>query len=183
MIPPILFPRLPLQDNLTMYTLADHTMELISCKAELASPNTDWDLTWHYVRLKGLGPEHSSFLWKLVHLLLPIKERIHRLSPNTSPQCTLCNQNLIENLPHTFFRCSFNEEAGQALVTTLMDYMPTINMKKILHLDFCEIADDMEYSAVWFTAAFLLAIWERRTSGTRIGCYEIRAEIEEKTPS
>ena len=55
-----------------------------------------------------------------------------------------------------------------------------INMEKILHLDFCEIADDMEYSAVWFTAAFLLAIWERRTSGTRIGCYEIRAEIEGK---
>ena len=61
-----------------------------------------------------------------------------------------------------------------------MDYMPTINMEKILLLDFYEIADDMEYSAVWFTAAFLLAIWERRTSGTRIRSYEIRAEIKGK---
>ena len=45
-------------------------------------------------------------------------------------------------------------------------------------LSHIEIADDMEYSSVWFTAAFLLAIWERRTLGTRIRCYEILAEIE-----
>ena len=32
--------RLLVEDNLTMYTLADHTMEYIPCKAELASPTT-----------------------------------------------------------------------------------------------------------------------------------------------
>ena len=37
--------RLLVEDNLTLFTLADHTMEYIPCKAELASPNTDWDLT------------------------------------------------------------------------------------------------------------------------------------------
>ena len=149
-----LWTRLLVEDNLTMYTLADHTMEYIPCKAELASPTTDWDLTWQLVRLKGLGPDHSSFLWKLVHLLLPIKERIHRLSPTTSPLCTL--------------------------VAVLRDHMPTINMEKIMRLEFTDLEEDMEYPAVWFTAAFLLAIWERRQSGTRIRCYEIRAEIEGK---
>ena len=155
-------------------------MEYIPCKAELASPTTDWDLTWQLVRLKGLGPDHSSFLWKLVHLLLPIKERIHRLSPTTSPLCTQCNDNMIENLLHTFDTCSNNNGAGPTLVAVLRDHMPTINMEKILRLEFTDLEEDMEYPAVWFTAAFLLAIWERRQAGTRIRCYEIRAELEAK---
>ena len=65
-------------------------------------------------------------------------------------------------------------------VTVLTNLMPTITMKEILQLEFIDLESDMEYSAVWLTAAFLLAIWERRSSGTRIRCYEIRAEIEGK---
>jgi hypothetical protein len=45
--------RLLVEDNLTMFTLADHTMEFIPCKAELASPSTDWQFTWYLARLKG----------------------------------------------------------------------------------------------------------------------------------
>ena len=40
--------------------------------------------------------------------------------------------------------------------------------------------EDMEYPAVWFTAAFFFAIWEKRTNGLRIRTYEIRKEIEGK---
>ena len=172
--------RLLVEDNLTMYTLPDHTMEFIPCKAELASPTTDRDTTWQLVRLQGLGPEHTSFLWKLVHLLLPIKERIHRLSPTTSPLCTMCNDNMIESLHQTFNSYSHNNGAGPALVAVLRNYMPTINMEKIMRLEFNDLEEDMEFPTVWFTAAFLLAIWEHRQSGTRIRCYEIRAEIEGK---
>ena len=136
-------------------------MEYIPCKAELASPTTEWDLTWHLVRQKGLGPEHTSFLWKLVHLLLPIKERIHRLSPTTSPLCSLCSDNMVENLLHTFESCPYNSGAGPALVAVLRDHMPTINMENIMRLELSDIEVDMEYPIVWFTAAFLLAIWER----------------------
>ena len=58
--------------------------------------------------------------------------------------------------------------------------MPNINMEKILHLEFYEVDEDMEFPVVWFTAAFLFAIWERRSNATRIQKYEIRAEIEGK---
>ena len=40
--------------------------------------------------------------------------------------------------------------------------------------------EDMEYPAVWFTAAFLFAIGEKRTKGLRIRANEIRPEIESK---
>ena len=165
--------QLLVEDNLTMFTLEDHSMEYIPCKAELASPSTDWQLTWHLVRLKGLGPVHTSFMWKLLHLLLPIKERIYRIDPNTSPICTLCNQNKIEDLLHTLHTCSYNNGAGQALVKVLTDYMPTINMEKITRLEFNDLAEDMEFSTVWFTTVFLLAIWERQISGSKVRSYKI----------
>ena len=87
---------------------------------------------------------------------------------------------MIESLHHTFNSCSHNNGAGPALVAVLRNYMPTINMEKIMRLEFNDLEEDMEFPTVWFTAAFLLAIWEHRQSGTRIRCYEIRAEIEGK---
>ena len=155
-------------------------MEYLPCKAELANLSTDWQQSWRLARLKGLGPEHTTFLWKLLHLLLPLKERVHRISPNTPPSCQLCNQNQNENMSHAFLTCTFNMGAGQTLVEILRNPMPNITMDKILRLEFQEIEEEMEFPLVWFTAAFLLAIWEKRSKSTRIRTYEIRAEIEGK---
>ena len=49
-----------------------------------------------------------------------------------------------------------------------------------MQLVFEDLSEEMEFPVVWFSAAFLLAIWERRTSNKRIRTYEIRAEIEGK---
>ena len=150
--------QLLVEDNLTMVTLPDNTMEYLPCKAELANPTTDWKQSWRLARLKGLGPDHTAFLWKLLHLLLPVKERVHRISPNTLPSCQLCNQNQNENMSHAFLTCTFNMGAGQALVEILKDPMPNITMDKILRLEFQDIEEEMEFTLVWFTAAFLFAI-------------------------
>jgi hypothetical protein len=168
------------EENVTMTTLPDSTREFIQCKAELAQPSNDWQQTWYLARLKGLGPEHTSFLWKLVHLLLPVKQRIHRLSPVTSPTCTLCNINMEEDMNHAFLTCDFNHGAGEQLIQVLSQHLPHISMEKILRLDFGELSEEMELPIVWFTAAFLLAMWERRSGQKRIRCYDIRAEIEGK---
>ena len=172
--------RLLVEDNVTMFTLADNTREFNQCKTEQANPTIDWKLTWHFVRLKGLGPDHTSFLWKLVHLLLPIKERLNRLTPNTPPTCNLCNQNENEDMLHAFNTCTFNQGAGQILIEVLTEHLPQISMEKILRLEFGELTEAMEFPLVWFTAAFLLAVWERRIASKRIRTYEIRAEIEAK---
>ena len=168
------------EDNVTMMTLEDASRMFAPCKAELAQPSNNWELTWYFARLKGLGPDHTSFLWKLIHLLLPIKERLHRLSPTTSPLCNLCSNNTNEDIEHAFVTCTFNQGAGQVLTEVLRQHLPNINMDKIMRLEFEELSEDMELPVVWFSAAFLLAIWERRSGNTRIRSYEIRAEIEGK---
>lgn len=59
----------------------NQAMQFISSRAELASPNTDWDLTWRLARLKGLGSEATSYK----HRILPSEERVARILPNSSP--------------------------------------------------------------------------------------------------
>ena len=53
-------------------------------------------------------------------------------------------------------------------------------MVKILRLELGELSEELEFALVWFTAAFLLAMRERRSGNKRIRFYEIRAEIEGK---
>ena len=171
--------RLLVEDNLTMYTNDDNSREFIPCKAENNSPLTDWDQTWHLARMKGLGSSNTAFLWKLLHLLLPTKENIHRKDPNTSPICNLCKENVIEDMNHCFFTCNFNDGAGLALINVLRVFLPFITMSKVLRLEY-DVGDDLEFPCVWLSSAILLAIWDKRTSVTKIKTYEIRAEIEGK---
>jgi len=56
-------------------------------RIELASPTTVWEVTWRFAKLSGLGSEHTTFLFKLLHKLLPTKERLHRTNTILSPLC------------------------------------------------------------------------------------------------
>ena len=134
-----------------------------------------WDLTWHFA-----GPDHTSFLWKLVHMLLPVKDRLHRLSPATSPICNLCPDNINNNLDHAFNSCSFNHGAGTLLTSVISESFPDANLEQILRLGFDEMPEDLRLPVIWFSAALLLALWNSRCSDTRVRTCDIRAEIESK---
>ena len=67
-----------MEQDITMIEQVDSPMQYIKTRSELASPNTDWENTWRRARLKGLGSEATSFLFKLLHLLLPTEQRLAR---------------------------------------------------------------------------------------------------------
>ena len=48
--------RVLLEKEVTMVEGNDSNMEYIICRAELASPVTDWEASWRRARTKGLGP-------------------------------------------------------------------------------------------------------------------------------
>jgi hypothetical protein len=57
--------------------------ELIPCRVEEKYPDKDWDRAWSYLVLPGLPSDLTSFLWLMIHNLLPTKERLFRLGmPN-----------------------------------------------------------------------------------------------------
>ena len=148
-------------------------------RAELASPQTNWEKTWYLARLRGLGPELQSFLWKLLHRLLPTQERISRILKDRSPLCTLCDDQMSDDLLHTFFLCQFNGEASTVLLNCLATQSPNITPNQVLTLIF-NAEERNELSLVWFTGQFLHNIWTARTRKKRPQLYIIRADLEAK---
>ena len=163
-----------LEDNVTMAEVQNHR-EYIPCRVELLHPTTDWEVTWRLSRLPGLGSELTSFLHRLLHDLLPTRERQHRITPATPITCKLCPDNAVEDLEHTFFLCAFNREIGTKLVQSLCT-----TPGKLLRLEMVFKDETMELPMVFFAAASLIHIWNCRVSGKQVKLYSIRAEIESR---
>ena len=49
-------------------------LRFIPCRAEIANTENDWETSWRRMRLKGLGLELMSFLFKMLHQLLITQE-------------------------------------------------------------------------------------------------------------
>ena len=57
-----------LETNVTMEKVDDEgRMVAKLCKVEEREPNTDWQLSYHLGRLKGLSPQVKSFNFKMIH--------------------------------------------------------------------------------------------------------------------
>ena len=132
------------------------TMDPLGCviiKIKSVIQLLDWTNTWRLARLPGLGAEHCSFLFRLLHNLLPTRERLNRINSSSTITCRLCQDNIPEDQTHALFSCSFNNEAGQRLLDVL-DTSP----EKLLRLE-VTVEDDLEFPATWLTSAVLLSIW------------------------
>ena len=58
-----------------------------------------------------------------------------------------------------FHICDHNQGDGDALVQVLSQYLPNISMEKIMRLELGKLPEENEFPVVWFTAAFLLAMY------------------------
>ena len=96
-----------LEENCTMEVVGD-SEEYIKCSVERANPSTDWENSWRLARLPELGPDNTSFLFSLLHQILPTKERVARTKPNASSQCKGFSYNILEQIctPKTSFSLS-----------------------------------------------------------------------------
>jgi hypothetical protein len=169
-----------LEKLLTMPSLDEiSTRKYIACRTELANSDNDWEKTWKLARLKGLGPDITTFLWRLLHRLLPTQERVSRIvrNQNTSSHCQLCQEEIVEDLQHAFFLCSFNANAGNQLLGCLTNIMPRITSSQILLLNL-DIEEADEFPVVWLIGHFLFNIWSSRLAKKRIRLYMIRADLE-----
>ena len=133
-------------------------------------------------RLKGLGSEIFSFLWRLLHGLLATQDRVHRILRDRSPSplCKLCEESVVEDLQHAFFWCNFNNAAGVHLhnfVSSSIPDMPQISTNQILHLNL-DLEPSEEFSFIWFISHFLLNIWNARLEKKQVQLFRIRADLE-----
>ena len=143
--------RMLTEDGLTMME-DNNVRKYIPCRSELSSPTTDWEQSWRLCRQAGLGSDLDSFNFKLLHGLLVTKQRINHLTPGTPATCSHCQVCVQGDLQHALLHCSYNDGAGQALLSAVQEHLPETSI--------------------------LMAIWDKRLSKQRITLYEIRATLE-----
>lgn len=171
--------RVLLEKEVTMMEAEDQTMEFIKSRTELASPNTDWELTWGLARLRGLGSEATSFLWKLLRRILPSEDRVARIIPNSSPSCRQCPTPTIVDLEHCFFSCVSTQHVGRTLLSAVRVYVPDITPSALLLLQFPE-QGEMEMPIVWISAETLLYMWGVGQSGKVVNLFTTRSILQSK---
>jgi hypothetical protein len=150
---------------------------LLPLRVELASPTTDWPRAWQLARQRGLGPKHASFLFKMLHQLLPTGERVARILPAASALCARCGSGAVESLHHAMFVCSANNGVSALLVAGLRLHMPQVTSLQILTLDF-ETAQSMELPVTWVAATFLSSLWALRTEKRAVDHIKIHSDLE-----
>ena len=159
-------------------TETDENRQVVPCRTEIKNPEFDWDSIWSRARLAGLGSESTSFLFKVMHDLLPTQERLSRTSSTVSGQCKLCVTNVQEDLVHALLRCPGNQGVGQAVIHCIPHEAGHHDQHVVkLQLD---LEDHLELPVVWFLAVAWSSIWEFRRQGKRPELYKVRAELEAK---
>ena len=157
------------------------TETLIPCRVEIRNPLHDWSRSWAMSKLKGLSSDSSSFLWKLLHQLLPIRERLERILPTvTSSVCQICDSGEVDSLIHAMSQCPASIQVSNWLMDGLRTYTRDLTVDKMLVLDFTltEPLPCEELPLVWFTAEVLKRIWKYRWDGKICRLVEIKAEVE-----
>ena len=148
------------------------------CKVEAKHPNVDWQRTWSLANIKGLESENYSFLWKLIHNLLPTQERLHKILPNiTSPTCTVCELNEICDLEHALFRCTNNCSTGQWLLQQVRKQVHQVEPQQVLLLDL-NLEANMQLPYIWLISNTLRMIWDSRMEKKSPRLPIIRAKLE-----
>ena len=132
---------------------------------------------WEKVQ-SGLESDNYSFLWKLVHNLLPTQERLHKILPNiTSPSCSICESNETCNLEHSFFSCSHNHNIGRWLLQKVRKQLPQVQPQQVLLLDL-NLEANMKLPYIWLIANTLSLISDSRIEKKSVRLPIIRPKRE-----
>ena len=136
--------RLLLENNCTMESRNGDDQAFKLCRVELAHPETDWERSWRLARLPGLGPGNISFIFKMLHQILPTQERLARTTPRTSSDCLLPGCiNLRDDLPHALVLCQGNDGVGARMMASFRSFSPNLDIGAALRLEFA-VDEDVE---------------------------------------
>ena len=114
-------------------------------------------------RLPRLGPDKTSFIFKIIHQILPTQERVACTKPRASPSCKMqsCQGEAEENLPHALVYCQANDRVGMKLYECLREIQPSLEVEAVLRLEL-EVEDKLELPVVWLIRCGLGYLWNLR---------------------
>ena len=131
--------------------------------------------------MRGLTNESRSFLWRLLHNLLPTEERLHKLHKSPSSLCKLCPDNKVDNVwSHTFSECAVSSPAMEWMLNTVRKYDPSCVKQESVLLQLNPGNKDHILPCVWLITETLQFIWAKRRSKEAINVGEMAAKITAK---
>ena len=169
--------RVLIENNYTMEL--DRTRNRIwkPLKCETKHPEVNWERSWRFIQQKGLDSSQSTFLFKLLHDILPTSSRLFRMNQRQSPVCPLCESGESEDCTHALLTCDHNSEVNNWVLDCVCKVVPNANFEdiRLLNLD---IPDQFSFPMLWCLSNILMLVWELRINKKSIQLYNIRAEME-----
>ena len=154
---------------------------LVPCRSEILFPDNDWQKSWSLARMKGLSSDSLSFLWLMLHGLLPTRDRLNRILPTvTSATCRHCDTGQDDSPKHALALCSASSPVFNWMFAGISMFDSTVTVDKLLLLDITPdnpLPHD-ELPLVWFIAQVLRRLWRHRRDGRQCRLFDIRAELE-----
>ena len=168
-----------LEVYVTMEVVDDEGRQMArKSRVEELLPDNSWQRSYYFSRLRGLSMDVRSFNFKLLHQILPFKERLSYILRNTQPNCQLCDQNCPETPMHGLFLCSKNNQAADTLLTLARPYDDSITGEKVLVFNINTSDQIYELPTMLMLATGLFYIWQNRLRKKSTSPYQIRSEME-----
>ena len=150
---------------------------LLPVRVEQLVPEQDWPATWTLARTKGLSSEQTTFLFKLLHQLLPTQDRINRIT-NEPGICKICNS-ATEDLYHALFSCTSSRATADLLLSYVHTVVPGLPPHKLLRLDLgAGLEETDQLATLCLISTSLKYIWQARADKKVVTQYKMRAEVE-----
>ena len=156
---------------------------LIALACEEKTLETDWPKTWRLARQKGLGPDLTSHILKVLWRIIPTHSRLHRFQPRLypSPTCTLCNRAqdpVEETLEHALGDCGANLGIPERLLQVLQLHQPGATPATVMTLDLV-LETSLELPMTWLIGTVLQSLSSQREEG-RVTLARTRADVESR---
>ena len=147
---------------------------LIPAKVELENPQVDMATSYLFSRKYGLAPEQKQFLFKLLHSLLPTRERLARLGKAQTQACQFCDcQN--DNTAH-LLHCPQGAEVTHPLLRCLAAHSEITDPLKLVLLKI-PTSEALQLPVIWLFSSCLMYIWEERAAGRTARLANCNAEL------
>ena len=128
------------------------------------------------MRLFGLSPDQKSILFKMMHNLLPNKERLCRIRKIASPYCVFCADLQTDDLKH-LFECPKYSNIMLPLMDLMKKLIPATTVSQVIGLKL-ELDCSIELPVIWLLTTSIMLIWNAWNAGKDLAFAGFKAEVQ-----
>ena len=119
----------------------------------------DLEQTWTPAVTPGLPSDQTTFLWQMLHDILPTRERLS-MPDISSPTCDLCTMEAEDNIQHALLQCSFNS-ANSLILRTIQTILPNAQPSQVVLLQL-PVEEDLRLPITFLISSCLSQVWQSR---------------------